>query len=113
MERNRQMNIEATILSSFLDADYYDDEHKEVFKLDPEVFSSEGFTFVAQQINRFIDAGKPMSLLYKKLDQVMEGTAYEFDYFFMLGRMHLRMSMVRKYYDDLVISHRRSIMKGI
>ncbi len=106
-------NIEATVLSSFLDADYYDDENKYLFKLDPDVFSSDGFRWVAEQINRFIDAGKPMSLLYEKIDTAMEDTAYVVDWLFILGRMHLDMVLVSKHYDYLVETHRIKLAKGM
>jgi hypothetical protein len=113
MRNNRTKNIEATILSSFLDVDYYDGESAEVFRLDAEVFGCEAYRYIAEQINRFIDASKPMSLLYEKLDTAMGGTKYEIDYLYLLGRVHLNMSLIRKYYSDLVATYRKEMMKGI
>ena len=106
-------NIEATILSSFLDADYYDGEAEKVFELDEDVFSCEAFKYFARNIGKHVKANMPMSLLYEKLDETMAGTAYELDYLFMVGRMHLSMEVVRKYYDDLVMTHRKALVRGM
>lgn len=106
-------NIEATILSSFLDADYYAGENEKVFELDEEVFSNEAFKYIARNINKVVKAGKSLSLLYEKMDDTLGGTEYELDYLFVLERLHLNMSIVRKYYDDLVITHRKSLARGI
>lgn len=104
-------NIEATILSSFLDVDSYEDD-PQLFNLDPEVFSNDCYKYVAKQINRFVELGKPMGLLWDKLDVALAGTAYEFDYLFMLGRMHVDTRKLKHYYDDLVYSHKKALLKG-
>ena len=104
-------NIEATILASFLDVESYEGNPK-LFKLDPEVFSNECHKYVAGQINRFIDAGKPMGLLWEKLDETIAGTAYEIDYIFMLGRLHVNTDKLKHYYDDLVYTHKKALLKG-
>jgi len=106
-------NIEATILASMIDADYYDGESEKAFKVDAEVFSNDAFKYIASQINRAIDAGMPLSLLGEKLGDALHGTAHELDYLFMEGRVHLALNVVKRYYDDLVKTHRKNLMKGI
>ena len=106
-------NIEATILSSFLDADYYEGENEKLFELDEEVFSCEAFKYFARNINKHVKSNMPLSLLHEKLDRLMGNTTYELDYLFMLGRMHLNMDIVRKYYDDLIITHRKTLARGM
>ncbi len=106
-------NIEATILSSFLDADYYEGENEKLFELDEDVFSTEAFKYFARNINKHIRSSMPLSLLYEKLGELMVNTAYELDYLFMDGRTHLSMDIVRKYYDDLVITHRKSLARSM
>ena len=106
-------NIEATILSSFLDADYYEGENEKVFELDEDVFSTEAFKYFARNINKYVKAKQPLSLLYEKLDEMMANTAYELDYVFMVGRMHLSMDVVTKYYNDLIVTHRKSLARSM
>lgn len=105
-------NIEATILSSFLVKEYYSDEG-ELFELDEEVFSCDAFKYVAKQVNKFVKAGQPLSLLYEKLDEALAGTTHQLDYEFILGRAYLGMSVVKRYYDDLVSTHRKVLMRGM
>ena len=106
-------NIEATILTCFLDADYYEGEKEKLFNLDEEVFSCEAFKYIARQINRAMTSNMPLSLLSEKLNGMMDGTAYQMDYEFMLGRYPLPMTVVRRYYDDLVRTHRKDLIKGM
>jgi len=106
-------NIEATILASFLDADYFEGENKKLFELDEEVFSNEAFKYLARNINKHVKANMPLSLLYEKLEEMMSGTAYEIDYLFVIGRMHMNIDIVRKYYDDLIITHRKTLARSM
>ncbi len=104
-------NIEATILSALLTKEYYADDGKP-FELDEEVFSTDGFKYVARQINRAIRSNTPTSLVFEKLRQALTGTAYEMDLDFIDGRSYLNMSIVKRYYDDLVITHRKTLARA-
>ncbi len=106
-------NIEATILSSFIDDEIYMLDGDNYFTLDEDVFSWEAFKYFARNINKFVAADKPLSLLREKLEETVAGTAYEFDYFFMVGRVNIGMGIAEKYYADLVVTHRKELAKGM
>ena len=114
MTKQRFSDIENGVLIGLLDAP---ERGIEVFKVDPEIFTTPLKRKIATTINKYVDKGTPEMAGYKISNTIDESEKYQAEWIDIQGnlldnKIYHPITMIREYYDDLVVEHKERLFRG-
>ncbi len=111
MTKQRFSDIENAVLVGLLEAPEHD-EHP--FKTDPTIFTTPLKRSISTTVNKYINNGKPHLAMYtfsKAVDE-LENLQDEWIEIQEKTSTILPVSVLKRYYDDLVVEHKERLFRG-
>jgi len=106
------INMENSLLSTFLYADEYELNKDEMFKINSDIFTSSYRRAVSNKINDEIDGDKFMSYLSVTLEDHTKGTQFEQEWIDIIAQTPLVFSVAERIHEDLISEYKKRLARS-